>query len=182
MEGKIEKVREYVLEEIRKSDGWNWEAHILGVTRNGKELAREVGADLSVVELSCLLHDIAKIRGDRIDHHLKGAEMAGGILAELGFDAEIIDKVKECIVTHSSDEKYPPKTLEQKVVASADALSHFDMFFDLCRYVFQIRGMGTDEGKAWLRKKYTAAWKKLIPPAREKAKKRRQAILFLLES
>jgi uncharacterized protein len=180
----VKDIEEFMLKEI-EGKGWNWEKHIKGVVKYGKELLEEVDIDKEVVELACWLHDIAKVRigskGKSSEHHLDGAQMAYDILIEKGYPTETAEAVKDCITTHSSDDKYPPKTKEQKVVASADALSHFDMFWDLNYFCFHIRGYSVPETKKFMKRKYTIAWKKLIPQAKERMKKKYQAIMFLLE-
>ena len=56
----------------KKTDYNYWENHIKYVVKNAKELAREYNADIEIVELGALLHDIAvpSEYGDEEEHHI----------------------------------------------------------------------------------------------------------------
>lgn len=100
---------------------WQW--HILPVIQLSKQMAQTYQADLAVVWLGALLHDIAKL--DDIEPHDQiGAERASQILLERGFDQDMVNRVSQVVLTHRC-RSHPPLTLEDKIVASADAMSHF---------------------------------------------------------
>src|SRR3989344_2601448 len=69
------------------------------------------------------LHYIARL-SDEEPHDEVGSKKAYQMLIEKGFNRELAEKVKSIILTHRC-RKYPPETLEQKIVASADAMAHF---------------------------------------------------------
>ena len=65
-------------------------------TTNELALAQKYGADIEIVKLGALLHDIALICkvGDRKDHHINGKILAEEIL-KLGTTSEVEEKLKE---------------------------------------------------------------------------------------
>jgi putative nucleotidyltransferase with HDIG domain len=100
-----------------------WDIHIKPVIEYSKQMAEKYGADAEAVWLGAILHDIARLT-DEEPHDEVGSEKAYKILLEKGFDKGLAEKVKGIILTHRC-RKYPPETLEQKIVASADAMAHF---------------------------------------------------------
>lgn len=100
-----------------------WDYHVAYVIKKSKEMAKKYNADLKVVWLAAMLHDISRL-GDDEPHDETGSKKAHALLIEKKFDKKIADEVRNCILTHRCRE-YPPETLEQKILASADAISHF---------------------------------------------------------
>ncbi|GAB3677731.1 HD domain-containing protein [Halopiger thermotolerans] len=81
--------------------------------------------DERVVTLAVYLHDIGREREDRgeiDDHAIWGAREAGDILADVGADAETIERVQHCVRTHRYSNALDPETLEAKLVSDADNL------------------------------------------------------------
>lgn len=118
----IDKVKEFVKQEMLKGDsGHDW-SHILRVNNTAKKIAKKENANLFIVELSALFHDIADSKftnGDETVAPKKVKEFLGS----LKVDAEIIEKVNY-IVDHVSFKKEQPieKSIELKVVQDADRL------------------------------------------------------------
>jgi putative nucleotidyltransferase with HDIG domain len=175
----IDKIKSMVLE-LCKGKDWDWKAHIESVVKYSKILADKLDADAEVVEIAAWLHDIKKLKGEKKDHHIHGAEEAGEILKKLDYPEEKIDDIKYCILTHSSDELYLPETKEAKILASADALSHFDNFAALAYGFFGQKKLNIAEGRKALIEKYDSCWKKIMPEARYLAKERYEAIMLIL--
>jgi HD superfamily phosphodiesterase len=92
-------------------------------------MAEKYLADTKAVWLASILHDIARL-DDKEPHDEIGSEQAYSILLEKKFDPELAEKVKGIILTHRC-RKYVPETLEQKIVASADAIAHIKAPFYL---------------------------------------------------
>lgn len=91
-------------------------------------LAKHEGdVDLEVLIPAALLHDIARVAesndktGD-IDHAILGSEIAEGILRNLKFEEEKIEKIKHCIATHRFRTGNEPKTIEAKILFDSDKL------------------------------------------------------------
>lgn len=99
----------------RFSFGQNLIQHSLELVKIGVEIARQIGADVNVVRLGCLLHDIGKVvqDGDEGTHVEKGVVFAK--------KHEIPPKVIDCIAQHHEDELFT--SVESVIVAIADAIS-----------------------------------------------------------
>lgn len=105
--------------------------HSLRVANNAFLIAKgQPDADLEVLEIASLLHDIAKARADKditgkLDHCAEGAQMAGKILQSLGFSNEKAEKVKQAILYHR---EFMPKDvdlcIEAKIVYDAGILEN----------------------------------------------------------
>lgn len=177
----IKKIKQMMLELCENKD-YDWKSHLESVVKYSKILAKELHADEEVCEIAAWLHDIKKMKGEKENHHVYGSEEAAEILKKYGYPEDKIEKVKHCILTHSSDKNYPPESIEAKIVASADALSHFDNFLALADHVFRKKNMSISEGRVWLIEKYKACWNKLlIPEAKEIANPKYDAIKRILE-
>ncbi|MFH1409305.1 MAG: HD domain-containing protein [Nanoarchaeota archaeon] len=177
----IEKIKVMILGYCKENDQELWTPHITSVVKNAKLLAKKLDADEEVCEIAAWLHDIIKVRdGIKEMHHVKGSEEAERILTELNYPKEKIAEVKHCILTHSSDKRYPPESVEAKIVASADAMAHFEHFLGLAYYVFHKQGYSIEESRAWLKNKYKVAWSKLMPEAQELMQERYDAIKLII--
>ncbi len=123
---------EYKNNSIDNYDFWN--EHIKYVYEEVILLARKYNADLEIVSLGALLHDIALIKqvGDRKDHHINGKSIALEMLKKYNYPKEKIDKVLGCVYNHRSSKN--ANNIEEICVSDADILSHFDnipMLFNL---------------------------------------------------
>lgn len=98
----------------RFSYGQNLIKHTLEETKIGIKLAHEVGADVNVVKLGCLLHDIGKVSGEDEGSHV---ELGVKIAKKYGMPQAVVD----CIAQHHEDE--PFSGVEQMLVYIADAIS-----------------------------------------------------------
>lgn len=99
----------------RYSYGQNMIQHTLEETQIGIEMAKLIGADVNVVRLGCLLHDVGKILTDWDEgtHIERGVQLA----KKFGFP----DKVVNCIAEHHEDQ--PFSGVESVLVYIADAIS-----------------------------------------------------------
>jgi len=118
----IEKTKEYVKQEMLKGDsGHDW-SHVLRVNNIAKKIAKKEKADLFIVELSTLFHDIADSKFTNGDETIAPRKIKE-FLSSLKIDTETIEKVNY-IVEHMSFKKNQPteKSIEFKVVQDADRL------------------------------------------------------------
>ncbi len=98
----------------RFSYGQNMIAHTLEETKIGIALAQEVKADVNVVRLGCLLHDIGKVITDKEGSHVQlGVEF----LQKYGMPKNVVD----CVAQHHEDT--PFTSIESTLVYIADAIS-----------------------------------------------------------
>ncbi|MGD9129313.1 MAG: ribonuclease Y [Candidatus Woesebacteria bacterium] len=98
----------------RFSYGQNMIDHTLEETKIGVKLAQEVKADVNIVRLGCLLHDVGKVVDEGDGSHV---ELGVKLVKKFGMPQPIID----CIAQHHEDE--PFTGTEQILVYIADAIS-----------------------------------------------------------
>jgi ribonucrease Y len=99
----------------RYSFGQNMIQHTLEETQIGMEIAKMIGADVDVVRLGCLLHDVGKILTDWDEgtHVERGVQLA----KKFGFPEKVIN----CIAEHHEDK--PFSAVESICVYLGDAIS-----------------------------------------------------------
>lgn len=98
----------------RYSYGQNMILHTLEETRIGIALAHELKADVNVVKLGCLLHDIGKVITDKEGSHV---DLGVELLKKHNFPKPVVD----CVAAHHEDIPFP--SLEAIIVYIADAVS-----------------------------------------------------------
>lgn len=98
----------------RYSYGQNMIAHTFEETRIGIALANELKADVNVVKLGCLLHDIGKVVVDKEGSHV---DLGVDLLKKHRFPQKVID----CVAAHHEDIPFP--SVEAIIVYIADAVS-----------------------------------------------------------
>ncbi|MFH1822405.1 MAG: HD domain-containing protein [Patescibacteria group bacterium] len=131
-----------------------WLFHILPVVKHSLALGRKLNADLEVLELAALLHDYAAlVENGRLynKHHLYGTKIAGEILGKFNYPETKIKHIKECIVSHRGSVKLNKKSIEAKILASVDAMSHITELADMFFLTFGVHKYKTPEGAIWLK-------------------------------
>lgn len=98
----------------RFSYGQNMIAHTLEETKMGVALACEIGANVNVVRLGCLLHDIGKVVTDEEGDHVK---LGVDLLKKHNIPKEVVN----CVAEHH--EERPFSSIESVLVYIADAIS-----------------------------------------------------------
>lgn len=108
------------------TDDWFYSIHLLGVEKFAKELLKKLPkADKEIVLLGVWLHDLQRVRGIKGDHAKIGAMEAEKVMKQFKYPEKTIEHVKEIILAHTCATKLIPQTLEGKILASADAMSHY---------------------------------------------------------
>lgn len=110
---------------------YRW-GHTLRVAQRGMDLAKLEGANLEVVTVACLLHDIAKLSNTEhgVEHGRKGAAMVRPVLQKLDYKKKKIDDICYAIAWHvdwNAGYKHA-HTLEADVVSDADKLDRFSVY------------------------------------------------------
>ena len=181
-----EKIREELLTRCKRYEEKNgydfWNDHIKYVVQNAIDLAKKYGADVEIVELGALLHDIAMPSeyGEREEHHIYGAEIAEQLLKELNYPIDKTQHVKNCVLNHRGSKDRARNTIEEQCVADADVIAHFDCIPSLFHLVYRERNMSVDEGKEFIRKKLERDYNKLSPRTRELLKDRYENIINVI--
>ena len=156
---------EYKNNSSDKYDFWN--QHIKYVYNRAIELANKYNADIEIVSLGALLHDIALIKkvGTRADHHINGKMMAEDILSKYGYEESKSLKVLECIYNHRTSKN--AKTIEELCVADADILAHFDNIPMLFNSAFNRSNINLNEIDEWMKKALEKDFNDLSDKTRE---------------
>lgn len=107
----------------RGSHDWDHTERVLELCLR---IGRKEKADLAVLKLAALLHDIGRREEDRsngkICHHERGAELASKILQKHSIEKRKAAKVIHCIRSHRFRKGRSPRLLEAKVLFDADKL------------------------------------------------------------
>ncbi|MFA5990670.1 MAG: HD domain-containing protein [Candidatus Doudnabacteria bacterium] len=122
------KIIKQISQEVRnkldgESSGHDW-WHVYRVWQMARHIGRKESANMLVVELAALLHDISDWKFNNGDDTV-GPKMAKRLLLKHGVDKEIIDHVCEIMLTMSykgAGVKTEMRTLEGKIVQDADRL------------------------------------------------------------
>jgi HD superfamily phosphodiesterase len=129
MDKKISQIKNLVKNEcftLGFVESWFYDVHLLAVEKFAKELLEKLPkANGEVVLLGVWLHDSQRVRGIKGDHAKMGAVEAQKVMEQFKYGKEIVDQVKAIILSHSCDTELMPKTLEGKILATADAMSHY---------------------------------------------------------
>lgn len=157
MTGLIEEIRKYVIERSEayretSEDHYDfWNEHIRYVYQEALSLAKEYGADETVVALGALLHDIALIEktGSRKDHHLNGKLLSNEILDRFHCSGDLKDRALGCVLNHRSSKN--AQNIEELCVCDADCLAHLDNIPMLFNAAFNRDGVSLNEVRAWMR-------------------------------
>lgn len=125
----INKTKNFVKDILfGEGSGHDW-WHIYRVWNTAKYIAnKETGADIFVVELASLLHDIAdrKFNDGNVE---KGTEKVRNFLTTINIDTKVVEEVCEIVSTCSfassfleNGKRRVMKTIEGKIVQDADRL------------------------------------------------------------
>jgi uncharacterized protein len=120
----IRKTSEYVRQTLAGAEGGHDWWHIYRVWKLANKIGTEEGADLFVIELAALLHDIADPKFHDGDEEI-GPELAKEFLEKQGVDEAIIDHVDKIIRNISFKNSFQNagfQSEELDVVQDADRL------------------------------------------------------------
>lgn len=122
----IEQIKQEMKKAFEKSKGSHDLDHTLRVYNLAVKIAEKEGANLEIIKLAALLHDIARPEQDKsqgkICHAELGKEKAKLILEKYQIDPKKIEQIIHCIATHRFRKSNQPETKEAKVLFDADKL------------------------------------------------------------
>jgi uncharacterized protein len=127
-ESKYADIYDFVKSRLQSAPGCHDFDHTLRVLHNAEKLAAELPeADMRVVRLAALLHDI--VRPEEMSakgsfcHAREGAVICADVLKKTGFPQDIIDKTCACIRSHRFRGDGPaPASIEAEIIYDADKL------------------------------------------------------------
>lgn len=156
----IDIVKEYYAKKNPVVDwnDWLFEGHNKVVASWVEDISKKYKFDKESVLAAAYLHDLAYAWTDKFDPDLdeKSETAARKVLKEAGYPEDkitfIVDKI---IHGHGMYDGKEPEYIEAKVLATADALSHFttDFYLVVCwnHYLFEDKDLNAY--KAWVLKK-----------------------------
>jgi len=140
-------IEEEIKEYFKNSKPTHDFSHVKRVYNLCMKIGKKEKADLEVLRLASLLHDIGRIKGDE-DHEIYSAEIAEKIMDKYKIDEKTKRNVIHCIKTHRYRNNAVPETLEAKILYDADKLDAIGAI-GICRaYSF-----GGENGQKLYRKK-----------------------------
>ena len=119
----LQSTVESLFEAARGSHAWD---HTLRVVRLCESIGRAEKADMDVVRVAALMHDIGRARQDdtngRVCHARKGAEMAAEMIRDLPLTDGQKQNILHCIRSHRFRGDRRPETTEAAVLFDADKI------------------------------------------------------------
>lgn len=160
-----EKIKEYKLNAEDNYDFWN--EHIKYVYVESQKLAKQYGADIEIVKLGALLHDIALICkvGEQKNHHINGKILAEEILNKYDYPKEKKDRVLSCVCNHRSSKN--ATNIEDLCVADADIIAHFDNISMLFNSAYNRNHVSLNEVREWMKNEFEKDYNDLSDKTKE---------------
>ena len=169
-----EKINEYKINSEDNYDFWN--EHIKYVCKESEKLAENYNADLEIVLLGALLHDIALIckTGGKKEHHINGKIIADEMLSRYNYPDDRKERVLNCVYNHRSSKN--AATIEELCVSDADILSHFDNIAMLFNSAFNRNNINLSEVRGWMKECFEKDYNDLSDKTKEVFKDRYRLI------
>ena len=183
----IEKVRLFVEDECKKPTskyGYEpYEFHFAPTVKYARQLAAELGADMEIVTIAAWIHDIGSIMVGRADHHITGAKIAEEKLREFDYPEEKVQLVKNCVLHHRGSQKMELETLEEQILAEADAMSNLNELPGIFKAAFVYEHLTQAEARISVRKKVENKWNQLkFEKSREIIRPKYEAAMTVLDN
>jgi len=181
----IELVRRFVRAECKKpTSKYGFEPfqnHFVPTVKYARYLANEIGGDLEIVTIAAWIHDIGSIMMGRHDHHITGAKIAEKKLREFGYPEKRVQLVKNCVLHHRGSQKIKAETLEEQIVAEADAMSNFDNISGIFKAAFIFEGLTQEQARVSIVKKLENKWNQLsLDGSKDLVRPKYEAAMLLL--
>lgn len=159
-----------------------WEQHIKYVYDEAINLASIYKADLEIVKIGALLHDIALIKkyGDRKEHHTNGVILAKEILNKYEIDEMKKERILGCIKNHRSSKN--ATNIEEMCVADSDIIAHFDNIPMLFNSAFNRNKINLNDVRNWMKKCFEDDYNDLSNQTKEIFKERYEEIIKIVLS
>lgn len=180
----IKEIKQFVKEECEKpTSKYGFEPfgnHFEPTVKWAEKLADELGGDKDVILIAAWLHDIGSIVEGREDHHIAGSKIARKKLSELDYPENKIQLVEKCILHHRGSRDDERESLEEKIVAEADAMSNFDNIEGIFKAAFVYENKNQKEARREVLEKLERKWKQLyFKKSRDLIRPRLEAVRIL---
>lgn len=125
---RLKELRKYVDAELQKMEDKDKMisavAHLYGVSLAATMIARKRGEDPELASMAAMLHDMHAYKtGSYEDHAHRGAELARGILTQLGITSEEETEII-CSAIYHHDDKLVVDGPMDEVLKDADVIHH----------------------------------------------------------
>ena len=122
----LSKVRTFACNNSEKNDIHGF-AHVERVLKLSSELGISLDANLPVIKIAALLHDVGRYRkkDDEVRNHAEiSADIAENFIMKNNFNIAIedVENILHSIRAHSFSNDMEPKTLEAKILSDVDKL------------------------------------------------------------
>jgi uncharacterized protein len=181
----IEETKKFVEEECKKETskyGYDpFPYHFVPVAKYAEELANKLGGNKEIILISAWLHDIGSIIEGREDHHLTGEKIAENFLKELNYPVEKIELIKKCIRNHRGSQENKRETIEEQIIAEADAMANFDNLPGILKAAFIYEGKNQEEARKSTKEKLERKWNQLhFEESKKTIRPKFEAVIVLL--
>lgn len=126
MKNLFEKIKKEAQEYFRGAKGSHDWSHVERVYNLALKIGKKEKADLEILKLAVILHDIGRKRQDevngKIDHAEIGAKLAREILEKYNLENKKIGRIIHCIETNRFRGDKKPESKEAKILFDADKL------------------------------------------------------------
>ncbi|MFA7708248.1 MAG: HD domain-containing protein [Candidatus Pacearchaeota archaeon] len=180
----IKQVHDFVKRESEKSKINDeidiFKYHILNVVRFSEMLAEKYNANKFVVILASYLHDIIYIQTSNHEtHEIVGAEFVKNYLSKFNIPEKEIALISLCVLNHRGSKKSNKESVEEKIIASADAMDHIDRCLSM---LYRSGNKDFDSALEFMKGKLKRSWEKIeLTKAREIVKPKYEAAKVLFE-
>lgn len=122
----LQKTMQFSREKMKNLSPSHGLDHVERVLKLSEKIAAAEHADIFIVKISALLHDIAREEenksGGKICHAELGGKIAYDFLVSQELDEQSANRVARCIKTHRFRNDLMPVSIEEKVLYDADKL------------------------------------------------------------
>ncbi len=182
----IEKARKFVESECRKPTnkyGYGlYVEHFVPMQNHAKKLCHKLAGNPEIISIAAWLHDIDSMMIGRKDHHLTSARIARDFLEKQNYDPQKTTIVLACIEHHRQSTSFNRETLEEKIIADADAICNFDMLPGLFYVTLVVEKLTPILAAKSIKKKLENKWRRLhFNESKKLVKPKYQATMLLSE-
>lgn len=164
-------IEEIIYEEVKRRCGLSsnsygigaWDHHIKIVYELAKKYALSYEANLEIVSLAALLHDIASVTDANFteNHHIIGSQIAEELLLKEKYSKDKIELIKRCILNHRGSVLLEKNSSEEICIADCDAMAHFYSIPSLLSMVYREKKLSIDDGSKFVLDKLERSYNKM---------------------